>query len=83
MFFSIAEKGYKKLRLLKKIKVQSWKDRNISQNCTYHSLNQLLHTPQLVWDSCSANYIEKLKKVQLSAARIVTGLPIPLYRITK
>ena len=29
-----------------------------------------------VWDGCSAHDIEKLEKVQLSAARIVTGLPI-------
>ena len=30
----------------------------------------------IVWDGCSARDIEKLEKVQLSAARIVTGLPI-------
>ena len=32
------------------------------------------------WDGCSAHDIEKFEKVQLSAARIVTGLPIFAYR---
>ena len=30
----------------------------------------------IVWDGCSAHDIERLEKVQLSASRIVTGLPI-------
>ena len=30
----------------------------------------------IVWDVCSAHDIEMLEKVRLSAARIVTGLPI-------
>ena len=39
---------------------------NICQNCTLYLLDPLLNTHD----------IEKLEKVQLSAARIVTGLPI-------
>ena len=35
-----------------------------------------LEYASIVWDGCFANDIEKLEKVQLSAARIVTGLPI-------
>ena len=30
----------------------------------------------IFWDGCYARDIEKIEKVQLSAARIVTGLPI-------
>ena len=29
-----------------------------------------------VWDNCGIGYSDKLEKLQLSAARIVTGLPI-------
>ena len=51
---------------------------NIYQNCTYHLINQLLNTvyASIVRDCCSAHDIEKLEKLQLSAARIVTGFPI-------
>ena len=43
----------------------------IRQNLVYASI---------VWDDCPAHDIEKLEKVQLSAARIVTGLPIFTFR---
>ena len=35
-----------------------------------------LEYASIVWDGCSARDIVKLEKVQLSVARIVTGLPI-------
>ena len=35
-----------------------------------------LEYASIVWDGCSAHDIVKLEKVQLSVARIVTGLPI-------
>ena len=34
----------------------------------------------VVWDGCSKQDAEKLEKVQLNAARIVTGLPIFVSR---
>ena len=36
----------------------------------------ILEYASVVWDGCSSAEIEKLEKVQLHAARIVTGLPI-------
>ena len=48
-------------------------EENICQNCILYLLDPLLNTPQLFW---MAHDIEKLEKVQVSAARIVTGLPI-------
>ena len=35
-----------------------------------------LEYASIAWDGCSTHDIEKLEKVQLSAARIITGLPI-------
>jgi hypothetical protein len=35
-----------------------------------------LEYASIVWDGCSVQDTEKLEKVQLAAARIVTGLPI-------
>ena len=35
----------------------------------------LLEYTAVVWDGCSKNEVEKLEKVQLCAACIVTGLP--------
>ena len=52
----------------------------IGRSCTLYLLDPLLNTPQYVWDGCSAQDIEKLEKVQLSAARIVTSLPIFAHR---
>ena len=40
------------------------------------SIRPTLEYASIVWDGCSAHDIDKLEKVQLSAARILTGLPI-------
>ena len=39
-------------------------------------IRPLLEYAAVVWDSCSQNEVEKLERVQLSAVRIVTGLPL-------
>ena len=38
-------------------------------------IRPLLEYAAVVWDGCSQSEVEKLEKVQLCAARIVTGLP--------
>ena len=40
----------------------------------------ILEYASVVWDGCSSAEIEKLEKVQLHAARIVTGLPIFAFK---
>ena len=71
---SIVEKAYKKLRLLKKLKFRIGR-KNLSK--LYISfIRPTIEYASIVWDGCSAHDIEKLEKVQLSAARIFTGLPI-------
>lgn len=39
----------------------------------------ILEYASVVWDGCSQYDIDKLGKVQLNTARIVTGLPIIAY----
>ena len=39
-------------------------------------IRPLLEYAAGVWDGCSQSEMERLEKVQLCAARIVTGLPI-------
>jgi hypothetical protein len=69
---SILAKAYKKLGLLKKQKFK------VSAK-TLSLLYTTFITPSLeyaseVWDGCSNKDSEKLQKLQLAAARIVTGL---------
>lgn len=40
------------------------------------SIMQISEYASIVWDGCSVHDADKLEKVQLCAARIVTGLPI-------
>ena len=68
------EKAYKKLRLLKKLKFKIGRKHLSKLYIVF--IRPTLEYASIVWDGCSAQDIEKLEKVQLSAARIVTGLPI-------
>ena len=75
---SIAEKAYKKLRLLKKLKFRIGR-KHLSKLYTAFIRPTLIYA-SIVWDGCSVHDIEKLEKVQLSAARrIVTLSPESIY----
>ena len=60
--------------LLKKLKFKI--GRNHLSKFYLAFIRPTLEYASTVWDGCSANDTEKLEKVQLQAARIVTGLPI-------
>lgn len=64
----------KKLGLLKKLKFTLGRDKLSKLYITF--VRPILEYASVVWDGCSSAEIEKLEKVQLHAARIVTGLPI-------
>ena len=70
----IVKKAYKKLGLLKKIKFTVSRD-ILSQMYISFIRPQLEYAVQ-VWSGCTKAEIEKLEKVQLHAARIVTGLTL-------
>ena len=71
---SIVEKAYKKLRLLKKLKFRIGRKHLSKLYISF--IRPTIEYASIVWDGGSAHDIEKLEKVQLSAARIVIGLPI-------
>lgn len=70
----IVNNAYKKLGLLKKLKFKLSRN-NLSKLYTTF-IKPMLEYASVVWDGCSEQDSEKLEKVQLAAARIVTGLPI-------
>ena len=71
---SIVSSSYKKIGLLKKLKYKMGRP-NLSKLYTSF-IRPTLEYASIVWDGCSVQDTEKLEKVQLTAARIVTGLPI-------
>ena len=73
--FSIVDKAYKKLRILKKLKFKIGRKHLLKLYIVF--IRPTLEYASIVWDGCSAHDIEK---VQVSAARIVTGLPIFAFR---
>lgn len=70
----IVNKALKKLGLLKKLKFSLGKNSLSKMYITF--VRPILEYASVVWDGCSQHDIDKLEKVQLYAARIVTGLPI-------
>lgn len=70
----IVSNACKKLGLLKKLKFTLGIDKLSKLYITF--VRPILEYASVVWDGCSSAEIEKLEKVQLRAARIVTGLPI-------
>lgn len=70
----IVNKALKKLGLLKKLKFSLGKNSLSKMYITF--VRPILEYASVVWDGCSQHDNDKLEKVQLYAARIVTGLPI-------
>ena len=71
---SIVKKAYQRLGLLKKLKFTICRKTLSKMYTTF--IRPLLEYSSIVWDGCPLQYVEKLEKVQLYAARITTGLPI-------
>ena len=71
---NIVKKAYKKLGLLKKLKFTV--SRDILAQMYISFVRPQLEYAVEIWSGCTKYNIEKLEKVQLYAARIVTGLSI-------
>ena len=67
---NIVNHAYKKLRLIKKLKFTLCRNKLSKIYVTF------VRPIPVIWGGCSISETEKLEKVQLYAARIVTGLPI-------
>ena len=73
---SIIKSASKQISYLRKIKYmyQFPKSTLNKLYCTY--IRPLLEYASEVWDGCTLAYSVRLERVQLNAARIVTGLPL-------
>ena len=71
---NILNHAYKKLRLIKKLKFTLSRNKLSKIYVTF--VRPILEYASVIWGGCSMSETEKLEKVQLYAARIVTGLPI-------
>ena len=71
---SITSAAYKKLGLLKKLKFTLGRNTLLKMYTTF--VRPALEYASVVWDGCNSFDSDLLEKVQLSAARIITGLPI-------
>lgn len=71
---SIIDSASKQIGFLRKLKYKLSKDTLDKLYCTY--IRPLLEYASEVWDGCSVTDSIRLEKVQLHAARIVTGMPI-------
>ena len=69
----IANSALKKVNTLRKLKFRLSK--NALSNIYITFIRPIMEYACEVWDGCSQQDIEKLEKIQLVAARIVTGLP--------
>lgn len=74
----VVNSANKKLGLLKKLKFKMGRKNLTKLYITF--IRPMLEYASIVWDGCSKYDAEKLEKVQLTAARIVTGLPIFVSR---
>jgi hypothetical protein len=54
----------------------SWKWTKLSKNVKLVYIRLIFEYACEVWDNCGTCHSNKLEKLQLEAARIVTGLPI-------
>lgn len=71
---NIVKNAYQRLGLLKKLKFSIGRNTLSKMYMTF--IRPLIEYCSVVWDGCSFQDVEKLEKVQLYAARIITGLPI-------
>ena len=71
---NIVNHAYKKLRLIKKLKFTLSRNKLSKMYVTF--VRPILEYASVIWGGFSISDTEKLEKVQLYAARIVTGLPI-------
>ena len=74
---SITESALKQISYLRKIKYQFSKQTLNTLYCTY--IRPLLEYASEVWDGSTQADTNRLKQVQLNAARIVTRLPVFAY----
>ena len=71
---SIINSASKQVSFLRKIKYKFSRSTLNKLYCAY--IRPLLEYASEVWDGCNRNDSNRLEKLQLNAARIVTGLPI-------
>ena len=71
---SIIKSASKQVSFLRKIKYKFSRSTLNKLYCAY--IRPLLEYASEVWDGCNQNDSNRLEKLQLNAARIVTGLPI-------
>ena len=71
---SIIEAASKQLSYLRKGKYRFSKDILSKLYCTY--IRPLFEYASEVWDGCTQTDANRLEQLQLTAARIVTGLPV-------
>ena len=71
---TITNAAYKKLGLLKKLKFTLGRNTLLKMYTTF--VRPALEYASVVWDGCNSYECDLLEKVQLCAARIITGLPI-------
>lgn len=74
----IVNSAFKKCGLLKKLKYKLGREHLSKLYISF--IRPTLEYASIVWDGCSVHDADKLEKVQLCAARIVTGLPIFVSR---
>ena len=73
---NIVNHDYKKLGLMKKLKFTLCRNKLSKMTTKVTFVRLLLENASVLWDGCSISDTYKLQKVQLYAAKIVTGLPI-------
>ena len=67
----IGTKAWKRLNIMRKFKFIL--DRSSLQKIYFTFIRPLLEYSNIVWDNCTLQETEELEKIQLEAARIVTG----------
>ena len=67
----ILEKASNKLKLLRALKFQI--DRKSLQTMYFSFIRPVIEYSDIVWDNCTQTLKEKLEKINIEAARIVTG----------
>ena len=67
----ISTKAWKRLNIMRKFKFIL--DRSSLQKIYFTFIRPLLEYADIIWDNCTINETEDIEKIQLEAARIVTG----------
>ena len=71
---TIIQSASKQISFLRKLRYKFSKNSLNKIYCTY--IRPLLEYASELWDGCNQTGADRLEKIQLNAARIVTGLPI-------